>query len=55
LSLDEIMEMIKTDKDYNDLSGFIEGFNPEVVSYLKLGPNEYKKIKRHALPDALTV
>jgi hypothetical protein len=42
---EEIMEIIKTDKDYNDLSGFIKDFEPEVVSCIKLGADEYKKIK----------
>ena len=45
LSVSEIMDIIKTDKDYNDLSKFVTGFNPEIIDYIKLGPNEYKKIK----------
>lgn len=45
LSSEEIMGMIKTDKDYNDLSKFIKDFDPEVVSYIKLGSDEYKKVK----------
>ena len=45
LSASQIMKVIKTDKDYNELSSFIKGFNPEVISYIKLGPNEYKAIR----------
>jgi hypothetical protein len=45
LTPEEIMEVIKTDKDYNDLSGFIKGFDPAIVDYIKLGPDEYKKMK----------
>ena len=45
LSVEEIMDIIKTDKDYNDLSKFVTGFNPEIIKYIKLGPTEYKKIK----------
>jgi len=45
LSAVEIMEIIKTDKDYNDLSNFIKDFEPEIVSYEKMGPNEYEIIK----------
>ena len=45
LSPSEIMEIIKTDKDYPGLSVFVLGFNPEIVAYTKLGPNEYQKIK----------
>ena len=45
LDASQIMEIIKTDKDYNELSGFIKGFNPEVIKYIKLGPNEYKTLK----------
>ena len=39
------MEIIKTDKDYNELSGFIKGFDPKVITYIKLGPNEYKTLR----------
>lgn len=45
LSAGEIMEIIKTDKDYNELSGFIGDFEPEIVDYIKFGPNEYQAIK----------
>lgn len=45
LNIAEIMEMIKTDKDYNDLLSFVNGFDPEVVDYVKIGPKEYKKLK----------
>jgi len=45
LSPVEIMDIIKTDKDYNDLSKFVTGFNPEIINYIRLGPDEYKKIK----------
>jgi len=45
LSVSEIMDIIKTDKDYNDLSKFVTGFNPEIINYIKLGPDEYKKVK----------
>ena len=45
LSAEKIMEIIKTDKDYSELSKFIEGFDPKIVAYIKLGPNEYGKIK----------
>jgi len=45
LSPAEIMDIIKTDKDYNDLSKFVTGFNPEIIDYIKLSPNEYKKIR----------
>jgi hypothetical protein len=45
LTAGQIMEIIKTDKDYNDLTSFIKGFDPEVTSYIKLGPDEYQKIK----------
>ena len=45
LSSAEIMDIIKTDKDYNDLSKFVTGFNPEIINYIKLGPAEYKKLK----------
>jgi len=46
LRLEEILDIIKTDKDYNEAVGFIKGFNPEIVSYLKFGPAEYQKIKK---------
>ena len=39
------MGIIKTDKDYSGLSNFVMGFDPEIVNYIKLGPDEYKKIK----------
>jgi len=45
LSPEEIMDIIKTDKDYNELLSFITGFDPEVVSYIKLDPNGYQIIK----------
>jgi len=45
LNAEEIMDIIKTDKDYNDLSKFVTGFNPEIIDYIKLGPDEYKNIK----------
>ena len=45
LSIAEIMETIKTDKDYADLLTFINGFNPEITNYIKLGRNEYDEIK----------
>ena len=45
LSPEEIMEIIKTDKDYNDLSDFIKDFEPGVANYIKLGQNEYRKIR----------
>jgi len=45
LSAGEIMEMIKTDKDYDDLSEFIKDFEPEVANYIKLGEDEYRKIR----------
>lgn len=45
LSTGEIMEMIKTDKDYDDLSEFIKDFEPEVANYIKLGKDEYRKIR----------
>lgn len=45
LSVQEVMDIIKTDKDYNDLSDFLKGFNPQLVTYIKFGPNEYKTIK----------
>jgi len=46
LGAKEIMEIIKTDKDYNDLADFVKNFDEiEVVDYKKLGLNEYKNIK----------
>jgi len=45
LSASEIMEIIKTDKDYAELSEFIKDFEPQIVSYEKLGPAEYGIIK----------
>jgi len=45
LSPAEIMEIIKTDKDYNELLTFIGNFDPEIIEYKKLGPDEYKSIK----------
>jgi len=54
----EIMEVIKTDKDYNDLASFISGFDPEIITYTKLGPAEYEKIKpewqKQGLADRIT-
>ncbi|MCX6720631.1 MAG: hypothetical protein NTW11_02400 [Candidatus Staskawiczbacteria bacterium] len=61
----QIMEIIKTDKDYSGLSTFVSGFDPEIITYKKLGPNEYKNLKqawqsqgladRVKLVDALTL
>ena len=45
LKIDELMAIIKTDKDYSGLSDFVSGFDPEIVAYTKLSPNEYQKIK----------
>ena len=45
LSSAQIMQVIKTDKDYANLSGFIKDFDPVVVNYIKLGPTEYTAIK----------
>jgi len=41
----EIMQIIKTDKDYNDFSDLVKNFNPEIAGYIKLEPEEYAKIK----------
>ncbi len=41
----EIMQMIKTDKDYKDFSDLVKNFNPEIVNYIKLGSAEYEKIR----------
>jgi hypothetical protein len=45
LGAQEIMEIMKTDKDYNDYSNLTKDFNPEIAGYMKLGPQEYQKIK----------
>jgi hypothetical protein len=45
LSPQEVMEIMKTDKDYNDYSNLTKDFNPEIAGYMKLGPQDYEKIK----------
>jgi len=46
LSPQEIMEIAKTDKDYNDLSEFVKDFDPKIVAYDKFGQTEYNNIKQ---------
>ena len=45
ITLKEIMDIIKTDKDYNSLSGFLKDFDPKLATYIRLGPKEYEAIK----------
>ena len=42
---DSVMEIVKTDKDYNDALSIIKDFAPELVNQIKLGPTEYQKLK----------
>jgi len=44
-SVAEVMEMIKTDKDYNDLTTFIKNFEPQIAIFTKFSPTDYKRIK----------
>ena len=39
------MEIIKTDKDYSDLSQFVIDFDPEIITYTKFRPEEYAAVK----------
>ena len=48
------MEIIKTDKDYDDLFEFIKDFDPEIIVYTKLGSDEYKKIKAEWLKQGFS-
>lgn len=39
------MAIVKTDSNYNDFTSLVKNFNPELVNYLKLGPEEYKTLR----------
>lgn len=45
LSVSEIMQIVKTDAGYNNISKFMDNFDPELISYSKLGAGDYQKIK----------
>ena len=45
LTTGEIMNIIKGDKNYNNLSSFTKNIDPEISNYIKLGPTEYAAIK----------
>ncbi|MEI7424666.1 MAG: hypothetical protein WCK10_00915 [Candidatus Staskawiczbacteria bacterium] len=45
LNPDQIMQIAKTDKDYAEVSSFLVNFDPEIITYTKLGLTEYNKLK----------
>jgi uncharacterized protein YxeA len=45
LSLAQIMDIVKTDKDYNDFTSLVKNFDPELTGYKKFGPEEYKTLR----------
>jgi len=46
LSPQQILDIMKTDKDYNDFSDITSNFDPETAVYTKLGPQEYQEIRQ---------
>jgi len=47
IGLQEAMNMIKTDSDYDGLNKtLLKDFNPELFSNTKFGPDEYRLIKK---------
>jgi hypothetical protein len=45
LTLAQIMDIVKVDKDYSDFNGLVKSFSPELVDYEKMSPQEYKILR----------
>jgi hypothetical protein len=45
INVEQIIEIVKTDKDYDDFLAIVPDFEAELESYTKLSPADYEEVK----------